>query len=439
MSPDLTLVQWMAILASVVTLHVGMVVARNKINPLYVLATVIMVLAPFSLAPDLALGPIVKWVRGYSLVLLLLLAVLRPRKGALGAATVAWLLFVALYVCAAFWSNEPHLAFLKKIQTGLTALAGVALALGIKDRGELIRGLRVMCIGGCLLGSAVLVAFTANAENMLQFGRANILGVLPTRLAINLVPFLLISIYLALRERAAAWRLFAYGASGVLASCLLITGSRGPVGAVLMALTALLLSGGQRRLRVLLFPIFVAGAAIVFLESFGSLVNVERLVSTADTRSGIWTIGWEQIKRAPLVGSGWVNLEGSTRNMHSVFMQAAVEVGLLGLAALCATLLVIAHRAFGMYRLVRRCPAHADLAILPVSIMVAAFFHALIESSAIGASSIAMLLAFAIGLVDFLPTLAIQGQQRMARRAQYVLARLRLANGGEPGNLESTT
>lgn len=421
--------------------HILLVIASRWVNPLYVLATVILVLAPFSAAPELTyvVGQMVKWTRGYALVLLLLLGVLRYRGGAPGPASMVWAAFYALYILGALWSHAPHYGILYKGQTGLVVIAGFLMAYSVRNRGELLAGLRFAAMAGAVLGLTVLMAFVTNPQAVVKLGRVNLLGVLPTRIAANAAPLALISIYLALNERAGRWKTVAYVCSTLLVLATVITGSRGPVGVVVLGFLIQLMPGSGRRLRMFLLPVFVGGVAFIFLDAFGSELQVSRLASTENTRAEVWAKAAELVEQMPVLGHGWVSrVRGTgaaglrpttTANMHSMFMQVAVELGAVGLAIFICCLAFVAFRGLHMYRFVRRYPTHAHLAVLPITLVVSALVIGIVENNALTPSSFALVLALGIGLFDSLPGLVARERWRVRQTVRAAMARRRYPGG----------
>ena len=118
----------------------------------------------------------------------------------------------------------------------------------------------------------------------------------------------------------------------------------------------------------------------------------------------------------------------------SFIMLPALGQFLLGVAILGVCLLILIGRGLQMYQFVRRQAAISSLAILPVSLVGAALFDGLVASSTLYPSSIAMMMAMGIGLIDRLPQLAIFEKRRVLRMVLYENARRRLlAAGGLAG------
>lgn len=436
MLSELSLAQLMGLVVGAILAHVAMFVASRKINPLFMLAGVILLLAPFSAAPELALGVMIKWVRGYALIMLLVIGFFKFRSGLLRPVSQVWLLFVALYVLSGVYSTLPHAALSYKAQFGLVALAGIFLAYGVRDQKELIRGLRFLGVAAGILAFIVLGHLVMHPTSFVVFGRVNILGVFPTRIAGNLAALVLICTYLALNERSGFWKTIASFSCGLLAIVIAVTGSRGPASVVVMGFLIQLLPQSGRRLRMLMLPVFVVGVGLLVLDMAGNQLTVERLISTEDTRTGVWGRTVDTIMERPLLGYGWLydRLEGggvSGANAHNLYLQVAVDMGLLGLAFFGVCLLVVAYGTVQMYGFLRRQRTLSRLAILPVSLIAATLLDGMVTTDGLSPSSIALMMAFGVGLVDRLPELALAQRRRALQIMEY--ARLRRPLPGRPG------
>lgn len=423
MISELTLPQMMMLLVGAIVAHAALFLASRKINVLFILATVILVLAPFSAAPELAIGVMVKWVRGYALVLLFVLGFFRFRSGALRPASATWLLFAALFVLAGAYSSLPHAALKYKVQFGLVALAGVFLAYSIRDSKELIRGLRLLCVSGGILAFVALVNLLADPASFVKIGRVNILGVIPTRIASNLAAMLLVGTYLALNERSRFWKTVAYCSCSVLAIVIAVTGSRASAAVVVMGYLIQSYPQSGRRLRMLMLPVFVLGMGLLALDIAEYQLSAERLISTTDTRTEAWSRHADQIMEKPLFGHGWAYYFKDGRpifgNPHNAYMQVALDMGFLGLAFFVGCLLVVAYSSLQMYQFLRRQRVLFELAILPVSLIAVTLLDGLVTSATVLPSSLALMMALGIGLVDRLPELATLEKRRAFQMMAY--------------------
>ncbi len=433
MIPELSTAEMMGLLFGAIAAHVVLLVASRWVNPLYILVAVIMVLAPFSAAPKLAIGMAIKFVRGYALVLAVLVAFFKYRHRTLCPATLVWLAFVLAYLLAGSWCPLPHRAFMYKGQVVLVVLVGLSLAHTAANPRQLLNGFRLLAVAGGLMATFVLTIFLANPQDFLAWGRMHIAGVLPTRIASNLAPLILLSSYLALNDRSRFWKPVAYVCCAVLALLIMMTGSRGSTAAVVLGLMIQLLPQSGRRLRAIMVPVFAVSVAFIVLEFVDADVRVERLMSTEFTRGRIWPHAWNLFLEKPLFGHGWIFLEGrlttASATMHNVFLQVAVEMGALGVALFLTTLAVLTYHALRMYNFVRRQPRISTLAILPLSLIGAAMLDGLAASQTLMPSSMTVMMALGIGLCDRLPEMALDQKRRVMRLVRFSALRRRLLLG----------
>ncbi len=441
MLADLNSFQLILLIMSALLGHGLLAVGSRVVNPLYILASVILVLAPFSMAPDLgAIGILIRWLRGYCLVLLVVIGLFKYHQGAIRTASQLWLAFAAVYVLSSVWSTVPLWALRFKVQYGLVVVAGVLLAASTRDRQELIRGLRFMAVASGIVGLLVLAYFLLHSGTFLVWGRPKIFGVVATRVASNFLPLALVCIYLALNDQSRLWKSIAYVSSAALVAMILLTLSRSPTALVILGFLVMMMPRGGRRVQMLLLAAFVVVTAIVVFEIVGSDVSTERLISIKNTRADTWWFTAGLIAERPLIGHGWI--PGATAintfNAHSVFLQTSLEMGLLGLAFLCSTLLVLSARGVQMFRSLQRQPGFSQLAILPICLLITAGADGVFQSHALLPSSLALLMAFSICLVDYLPTMRIQETARVTGMMALMNSRRRRPETGDLGHPASS-
>ena len=137
-------------------------------------------------------------------------------------------------------------------------------------------------------------------------------------------------------------------------------------------------NGGTRPLRIVsvaaaLFATAALAASIAdrsAMQFAGAADSLER-----DVRPRIWSVAWEKFKQAPLIGHGFgreilasdfipqtppVLNHPQIRHGHNVFVDMALGLGLVGLAAFVAVLVLLA----GEYAGYVRSPALAPLGVI---------------------------------------------------------------------------
>ena len=396
-----------------------LVVGSRVVNPLYILASVILVLAPFSMAPDLGVvGVLIKWLRGYCLVLLVVIGLFKYQQGAIRTASQLWLAFSAAYILSGLWSVVPPIALAYKAQFGLVVTAGILLATGTRNRQELIQGLRCVAIMSGIVGLSLLAYFVLYPESSLVWGRPQVFGVTGTRVASNFAPLAIVCIYLALNDRSLLWKCIAAASSAVLVAMILVTLSRGSSAAVILGFLILMALRGRGRFQGALVAGFVVVIAVSVFDMFGGQLTSERLVSTSNTRAEVWGHTVDLIVERPMIGYGWLpTIAGTPYNAHNLYLQATLEMGLLGLAFLCVSLVVLSLQVMQTFRSMRRHLQFSCVVSLPVCLICIAFFNGLSESAVLAASPYTFFLAFSFGLIDGLPRMLRFEKQRVMQFA----------------------
>ncbi len=418
MFDDFSTGQMMGLLVGAAVAHIVFFILSRYVSPLFILAGVIIGLAAFSGAREIEqLGTLVKYIRGYALVLLVGIGLLKVRVGAIGPATMAWLFFATMFVLSGALSTVPHEALAYKGQFGLVVLGGMLMAHSLRDRAELMRGLRFLCIVGGMLGLFLIVYFVSDPSRSLSFGRVRILGTRPNNVAYNLVALMLVGTHLALSERSRFWKTIAYACCGSLIMVLVLSGSRGAMATLAMAVMVQLVPWGGRWLRRLILPAFMLLVAYLMIGLAGEGVDVSRFSSTKNTRSVKWADTWTLIQRSPLIGHGYYpgtqTRSGALTgfNAHNALFQVVVDAGILGGLVLVTAAVIVLLRGLRMRRLLRRQHAVSHLSVLSLSLIVALWLSGLVTSTIVFPSSLCLLLCFMIGLTDRLPALAARERQ----------------------------
>jgi O-antigen ligase len=139
----------------------------------------------------------------------------------------------------------------------------------------------------------------------------------PNELATILVVALTLALGLAAVLRGSpVLRLLAFGAVAICAAGIFLTGSRGGLVALAVAMLAFLLTGSRFRGRLLLVAIALAFATIGYYNSIASPETRERLtdVESGSGRTDLWEIGWRMVEDQPVRGVGGGNFETVSPN-----------------------------------------------------------------------------------------------------------------------------
>lgn len=175
---------------------------------------------------------------------------------------------------------------------------------------------------------------------------------------------LLIGVYLLLAGRAAASRVWVIALLPVLAIALVAAGSRGPVvgviaGLLIFAAFAVTTPAARRRLLlvaaaavacVIVVPLVVPDAAIsrslsVFAVSGGDL--------SSNGRTGLWGLALDTFAQDTFLGigtGGFAAIQVAEQYPHNILLEAAVELGIVGLILVSWLLADVAVRLVRAWR-----------------------------------------------------------------------------------------
>lgn len=268
-----------------------------------------------------------------------------------------WLLFMGVAAISYAWSIAPRTTvrefLLLASGMGLFLLAGLMPATARE-----VRRIGTAVIAGATVASVLALGLLATGRT--PVGRSGtprfvITGDDPNHTAAGLLLPLALALGRALDSRMrASHRAAAAAASGLMGLGIVLTGSRGGLVAALIAVAVVALQDMRpaRLMAAVVALVMVAGtAAVVAPPELG-----ERLTSTSSTgRTDIWRLGLDACSQYCVLGSGWGTFPdvyqdefvtnpraGGFRDegyrAHNIWLQAAVETGLLG-----AVLLVVAY------------------------------------------------------------------------------------------------
>jgi O-antigen ligase len=217
----------------------------------------------------------------------------------------------------------------------------------------------------------------------------------PNELATILVAALALSLGLAgaLRESPVA-RLGALGAGALCLVGLLLTGSRGGLVGLAIALLAFLLTGARFRGRMVVVAVAVTVAAVGYYSYIASPAARERLsdVESGSGRTDLWTVAWRMVEADPVRGIGAGNFPISSvhfllqpgsiersdlfiekpKVVHNTYLETWAELGIVGLALFLFIL------GFGVYSASRAMRAFADRGDLRMELLARAVLVALV-------------------------------------------------------------
>ena len=212
----------------------------------------------------------------------------------------------------------------------------------------------------------------------------------PNYFAASMLLPLSLAIHRALSTRAWLARLAWLAVAGTITFGIFVTMSRGAVVAIVVMI--LFYMTARRVSRGMTFAIIAVFVALVFLLPNNFITRLQNAAQTGGAgRTTVWNVGWLAFKHYGLVGAGLNNFPivyrnfvgqvplygpDSNRAAHNIYLEVAVELGVVGLGFLLTAF-------WSQLRAARRCrktlSAKSGGDILPYeaacySILVAAFF-----------------------------------------------------------------
>lgn len=304
---------------------------------------------------------------------LLLDILLRGRRaGRLHAPMAWWIIFFGVTALTLAWSVDPTSTANKLLV--LASLLGlyVLTMLADLDRHALRMIEGGIAVSGAITGLyALALLLTGNmhvgGDGIARFQTAGGGGEGgdPNVTAASLILPLVVSLACGVRAGQAAGRRVAFLLAAALsAAAIVLTGSRGGMVAVVVAVIVLAINDRRPSVRVLyvIVPVLVAG--ITFLHASEDLQNRVQAQNTSG-RSDIWRIGLDACTEHCWTGSGWstfsdvfserfINDADTLRSRvevgpHSIWLRTPIEAGWLGFAVLLAALA-------SSWRLLKRLP-----------------------------------------------------------------------------------
>jgi O-antigen ligase len=340
------------------------------------------------------------------------LHLVRYRRGRVPTLPVGlWLMFVAWCALTFLWANDPTL-LASDLAIAIPLVALVALVGMVRATRQDLEFIRdaVVASGIAIGGYAAMLTLTGGSLARFSLNGANSD---PNQLAASLLLPLALSIDVALTGRdhgSPRWR-SAFGAAGAFLSAyaIALSGSRGGALAALVTIIATLVLFARwrpwQRYRVrqalrgtagAVLILVVVGAALVALFPSSRIATVftgtpiQRLLDTQSSsgRAEIWTTGALACERYCVGGIGMGNFPvayeqavafsnvtrnvGNVRPAHDLYLDIAVETGVVGLAlfflAICAEWRTV--RLLGSY------PIAAGLAAALIGFLLADVFEA---------------------------------------------------------------
>jgi O-antigen ligase len=273
-------------------------------------------------------------------------------------------LFIAWVALSQVWAADSGSALTAAGRLTLNAILVLIVYSAVRTPEQAILVIAAFVAGACLDAIYGLL-FGSPLPGHLERLTSSISN--PNELASILVAALVLSLGLAGALRSSPLgRLAALGATTLCGAAIFLTGSRGGLVGLSVALAAFLVVGTRWRGRILLATVLLGLAGFGYFEYVAS-PDIRAHVSSFGSGSGrldIWTVAWRMIEANPLVGVGAGNFPvvsvhyllqpgaiehgaffiSTPKVTHNSYLEVWAELGIVGLA-LFVTILVFCVRS----------------------------------------------------------------------------------------------
>lgn len=266
--------------------------------------------------------------------------------------TYVVVLFLSWAAVSQLWAEDSGEALTAFTRLALNAVLFLIIFTAVRTPNQAI-GFVAAFVAGASLDALYGILFASSdpaSSSRLESSITN-----PNELATILVMALVLSFGLAvaLKDIPLA-RLGALGAGALCTAGIFLTGSRGGLVALAVAVAAFLLVGARWRGRFLLVVAAVAVAGVGYFNYVAS-PEIRSHVSNVGSGTGrldLWTVGWRMVEEEPLHGVGAGNfpvssvhyllepgaieradyIVGSPKVAHNTYLELWAELGIVGLA-----------------------------------------------------------------------------------------------------------
>jgi len=289
----------------------------------------------------------------------------RPLLSAAAAGLVVWALASSL------WADDQGVA----ISSALRLSQGVVLLFVVYSalrEPKHVRWLLGAYVGGTLVAAAFALASFSGGDS----GRLGGANTNPNELAAAILPAIMVCAFAFLGERrpVARWAISVGGSMLLLA--LLMTGSRGGLVGLAVALVAAVVAAGPGRLKIVAAALVIIGIGIVYYATYAPQDYVDRLAAVRNDggtgRSDLWEVALVIADDRPVTGVGAGNFPvaearyaaaevdieridlvlDKTKVVHNVYLSLLSELGSVGLGLfLCLVLGALASIVQALRRL----------------------------------------------------------------------------------------
>lgn len=266
--------------------------------------------------------------------------------------------FVVFAVASMAWAADPGTTASSSLRLALVATMFLVVYSAIRTPRDLLLLAWAYVTGTCLV-STVALATGEWSEGRLTSGALD-----PNFLAATLVSSSVIALFMLAAVRRLWQQAVLVAFTAVFIVALVLTQSRGGLGAALVALVAAIAFAGRWRARVAVAVLVVASAGIVYYAVLAPASVRERVTSisagASASRADTWTIAVNAASDRPLGGVGLGNFPLVQREylpaalnlpradfvlfnelvVHNTYLEILSELGIVGLGLLAAIIAV---------------------------------------------------------------------------------------------------
>ena len=299
----------------------------------------------------------------------------RPLLAAAAIGIAVWALASSL------WAVDSGIA----VSSAVRLAQGIVLLFVVYTALKTLRDVRLV-LGAYVVGAlAALLAGIGTSSG----GGARLGGGVgnPNELAAVLVPAVMMCAFALLAERRPLAR-WAIGVIGlILLVGLFMTGSRGGLVGMTVALVAAIILAGPARMTILAATLVILGAGIAYYTAFAPQDQVDRLLSArADRGTGredIWTVALQVVRDKPFKGAGAGNFTvvapsyaagdinikrvdlvvDQPKVVHNTYLEILAELGIVGAVLFGLVVIGALASAFLAIRRARVCPWEVQLQV----------------------------------------------------------------------------
>lgn len=265
---------------------------------------------------------------------------------------IVWVIYYLWAISSAFWAADVTSTF-KLLPTVLSLFVLYAVVSMMRVEARTLRIASVAIVAGGAAASAFMLYMwshgMARVDDRLWL-KTDTMNVNPDHFAASLLVPISLSIVALLHTRSLWTRLAAFGSLAIMLPVMLLSGARGPQVGVAALVVYLFIRDKHRWKLAGAFSVLFAAA--VLHAGPANFVSrwTEALSNGGAGRTDIWKVGWLAFKNNWLFGAGFNNFEvaynqafihvfqplfiGWSHEAHNVELQAAVELGIIGLILL---------------------------------------------------------------------------------------------------------